>query len=384
VETSDLTVILLTNYVPPYRVPLYRALKERLPNLCVLVSTTMDAGRPWAVRWEGVDVLVQRSLAFPSSWRHPSGFEHPITVHIPYDTLWRLLRMQPHVVISGELGARTFQASLYRVFRPRTRLIVWATLSEHTERGWGATRERVRRWIIPRADAVLVNGASGARYVEGLGASQEKVFVAPYTTDMEPFLRSTLQRQPDSNLRLLISGQLLERKGLVPFFRVLSRWAQVHPNRGVEIWLLGDGPLRSILARQSLPPNVDLRFLGSVGYEQLPDYYAQAGILAFPTLADEWGLVVNEALASGMPVLGSVFSQAVEELVKDGETGWTFRPDQPENMYEALDRALTVSPTMLESMRIRARQSIQDLTPDHVADRIMEAVRYASAGILTH
>ena len=54
----------------------------------------------------------------------------------------------------------------------------------------------------------------------------------------------------------------------------------------------------------------------------------KVGVLVFPTLADEWGLVVNEALAAGVPVLGSLYSQAVEELVRDGENGWTFRPDR--------------------------------------------------------
>ena len=57
----------------------------------------------------------------------------------------------------------------------------------------------------------------------------------------------------------------------------------------------------------------------------MAEVYAKASLFAFPTLADEWGVVVNEAMAAGLPVLGSIYSQAVEELVEDGVSGWVFR-----------------------------------------------------------
>ena len=61
-------------------------------------------------------------------------------------------------------------------------------------------------------------------------------------------------------------------------------------------------------------------------HERMAEVYAKASLFAFPTLADEWGVVVNEAMAAGLPVLGSIYSQAVEELVEDGVSGWVFRP----------------------------------------------------------
>jgi hypothetical protein len=305
-------------------------------------------------------------------------------MHIPYDTLWHVARARPDVIIAGELGARTLQAMLYKLSHRNIRVIIWATLSEVTEQGRGVWREGLRRWALPRADAVLVNGASGARYVRRFGVPEERIFLAPYTTDMRPFLRIGLERESGAERRLFFSGQLIQRKGLLPFLHVLARWGRDHGNERVQFWLLGDGPERAALERESLPTNVELRFLGSTDYDGLPGFYAQGGILAFPTLADEWGLVVNEALASGMPVLGSVYSQAVEELVWDGENGWTFRPDHPQEMYAALDRALTTPEGHLDTMRARARESIRHLTPDFVAERILEAVRFVSSGTPRH
>lgn len=352
-------VALLVNFIPPYRAPLYRALAACVGELRIAISTPMESNRPWPTDWSGLDVTVQRNLTHRATWRHPHGFSEPLSVHIPYDTLWLLARYRPRVIISGELGLRTLQAALYRTLAPRSRLIVWATLSEHSEQGRGRVREWLRRWILRRADAVLVNGESGARYISRFGVPPQALFRAPYTTEMTPFAAAPSHRAPSQAHRLFYAGQLVERKGLVSFLAVLARWGEQHPDRAVEFWLAGDGPLRAALQEATLPPNVTLRLLGNVAYEDLPQCYAHVGIYVLPTLADEWGVVVNEALASGVPVLGSVYSQAVEELVHDGETGWTFRVDRADEMYAALDRALATPPDALDGMRARARSGVR-------------------------
>jgi glycosyltransferase involved in cell wall biosynthesis len=114
-----------------------------------------------------------------------------------------------------------------------------------------------------------------------------------------------------------------------------------------------------------------------VPYDQLPQFYGMAGILAFPTLADEWGMVVNEALASGLPVLGSLHSQAVSELVKDGENGWTFLADRPDESYKAIESALTISSERLMAMRWAARKSVEHITPEFAAELVVQVLRFA-------
>ena len=61
-----------------------------------------------------------------------------------------------------------------------------------------------------------------------------------------------------------------------------------------------------------------------VPYDRDTSVYSEAGALVLPTLADQWGMVVGEALASGLPVIGSIASQAVTEIVEENVTGWTF------------------------------------------------------------
>jgi glycosyltransferase involved in cell wall biosynthesis len=77
-------------------------------------------------------------------------------------------------------------------------------------------------------------------------------------------------------------------------------------------------------------------------------------------------------------VLGSRFSQAVEELVEDGVNGWSFRPDQPEEMDATLERALNTSEAALQQMRVAARSRVAHLTPEFAANRMLEAIAAAN------
>jgi glycosyltransferase involved in cell wall biosynthesis len=169
-------------------------------------------------------------------------------------------------------------------------------------------------------------------------------------------------------------GRLIELKGLLPFLQVLSQWAETHPDQKVEFVCAGDGPLDEALLKKRLPSNLKLLLLGNINYPDIPAIYAGADILAFPTLSDEWGLVVNEALAAGLPVLGSLYSQAVEEMVEDGKTGWTFRPDHEDEMSRAIDCALSVKPERLAEMRVAARARALMITPDTMAEKIVRAI----------
>jgi glycosyltransferase involved in cell wall biosynthesis len=169
--------------------------------------------------------------------------------------------------------------------------------------------------------------------------------------------------------RLLYVGQLIERKGLIPFVSELVRWLEFHPTNKVELTLAGEGPVREQLEDLPLPNNLVISFLGKINYSDLPPCYAKAGIFVFPTLGDEWGLVVNEAMMTGLPVLGSIYSQAVEELVEDGLNGWTFTPDAPPSLHRALDVIMTTSDAHLEEMRIQARRTASKLTPEYAAQQ---------------
>lgn len=365
-------VALLTNFIPPYRVPVLKRLTERVREFRIFVSTNMESDRLWVGNHAGLPVTIQRSLTLKGVLRHGLGYIDRRDVHIPYDTLFQLIKFHPDVIISGELGVRTTLAMTYAVVTG-SKLVIWATLSERTEAARGLLRRALRRALFPRAHRVLVNGESGRRYVQRFGVPPEKVICVPQSSRLvsQKHLYSFFQGGPG---RLLYVGYLEQLKGLAPFVAVLSRWCEQHVSRRVVLTVVGEGPVRTQLESMHPPANLSVNLIGNVGYEQVAAYYRAADLFVFPTLGDEWGLVVNEALASGLPVVGSVYSQAVEELVRTGENGWTFAPDEPESMSRALDDALSADEPTLTKMREAAKKSVEWLTPEYTAERILEAI----------
>lgn len=367
-------VAILTNIIPPYQRPVLVRLAKLYPALRILVSTPMEPNRSWAVDWEGLDVVVQKTITLRGVWRHPRGFKEPLFIHIPTDTVAQLKRFQTDAVLSAEMGARTLLSLVYRKLSRNSKLIVWADISEFSEQGRGRLRRALRLMLARQADAFIVYGNSGARYLRSLNVPDAKIFIAPFSTDVDRFAGNPLNRTAQEAYRLLYVGQLIERKGLGLFIEVLTKWAMSHPERVMQFSVAGDGPLRKKLERLSVPKNLEIELLGNVAYEDIPRVYAQSGIFVFPTLADTWGLVVNEAMASGLPILGSVYSQAVEMLVVDDHNGWTFRPDDAEETYRAIDRCMNTPSDLLDRMRERARTAATELTPEHVARLLDEAV----------
>jgi glycosyltransferase involved in cell wall biosynthesis len=360
-----LRVAVLINFVPPYLLPVLQKLSSKVADLRVFVSTTMEADRSWRVDWTGLQVMVQKTVT--AAVRR--GF-----LHFPYDTIPLLRNFRPDIVISSQLGARTLQSFLYCKMSPNARLITWADLSEHSECETGKMRLAIRQVLLQSSDAVLVNGSSGARYVERLGAQAKSIFHLPFVRDMNDFCSLPVTRESAMSHRLLYVGRLVANKGLSLFLAALARWKRRHPRRLDECWVVGEGPLQHELEQSARSNDLNVKFLGHVPFDELHRIYGSAGIFAFPTLGDTWGVVVNEALAAGLPVLGSRFSQAVEELVEDGVNGWTFRPDQSAEIDAALDRALNTPESALQQMRAAARARVERLTPEFAATRIIEAI----------
>jgi glycosyltransferase involved in cell wall biosynthesis len=367
---------LLMNFIAPYRLPLLRRLAAQVGELRIFVSTRMEPNRSWTPDWTGLQVVLQKTLTLPWEFRRHTGVRQQTYLHFPFDTIPHLLRYDPAVIISGELGMRSLQAAMYRALRRDCRLIIWATLSEHTEHEWGLLRRCLRRAILAGADAVVVNGSSGDRYIRRFNRDVPIVTMRQ-PVDVTLFSQRPIDRSAQQARRLIFSGRLIGAKGVVAAQADIAAWAAAHPDRLVEITWAGDGEMRAVLEQNPVPGNMRQTFTGHVGYQELAQLYSESGALLLPTLFDEWGLVVNEAMASGIPVLGSIYSQAVEELVEDGSTGWRFDPLQPGSFAAALDRFFGASLPELSEFRTRARARGMSITFETAASCLVRAIEAA-------
>jgi glycosyltransferase involved in cell wall biosynthesis len=369
-------IALLTNFVPPYRVPVFRALRERAGELRVFISTPMERNRNWQADWADLDVVLMKTWTLSRQWRHEK-FREDYELHVPYDAIAQLRKWRPDAVITAEFGARSLQAITY-ASGARVPVVIWATLVDHLEAGRGRVRALARRFILRHVDGVIVNGEGGARYIRSLGFDDARVARVHQPIDVAAFTAIPLARAAENARRIVYVGSLSERKGVSVMVEGAALWGKRHPEARLRLLIVGDGPERERVRGVTVPSNVDIEYAGAVAYEELPGWYARAGIAIFPTRGDEWGLVVNEATAAGIPVLGSEYAQAVDELIEDGVNGWRFRPDDADQVAVAIERALATPTTTLNEMRARARQTGSAITPQVSAEKILALLHTVS------
>jgi hypothetical protein len=365
----------LTNHVAPYRVSTLAALSHCVEEMSLLL-TSRDIVP--GLEKEPIRIKQVPCIHIHRSRKHPTGYVEGYEVHVPIGTLPALLRQAAPNVFAVELGLRTAFSVLWRYLGPDRRVVVHADLSEATEQGRGEVRRLFRRALLRHVDLVLVNGASGMRYVRSLGVPDSKIGLLPYASDLERFAQIADLRAvapPGAPLRLLYVGRLAEVKGLEPFVRRLALVLQARPGRSVEFTLVGDGDQRTALEAVSLPPNLKLIFEGPVTYDEVAPHYARCDVGVLPSLGDTWGLGVNEAMSAGRPVLGSVAAQAADELIEESVNGWRFDARYPSSIDDAILRMIDAPRTELARMGRHARITASQLSAHRVAQMIVDAFR---------
>jgi len=378
-------VVLLTNEIPPYRVPLYRALAATPDwDFQVFTCVQREVFRQWTVAGElGFSHRRSLSLSYLRHERHRGHAEYEETtqVHLPLGLFFDLWRARPDVIISLELGARSVIASTYARMTG-TRLVFYFEGTPHTEREISARQRWLRRLLRRAPQGIACNGTEGRRYLEQLGVPADRILEIGQAVDTESFLSQPSSEQRDATREklgvsgwcCLFSGQLIPRKGVSQF---LDAWAafcrQSHPQ--ATLLVAGDGPQREMLQRKANDLGLDnVRFLGFVPRDELAGVYHATDAFVLPSLHDCWALVVEEAMAAGLPVIDSKYNGGAAELIVPGETGWICDPLDEADLVEKI-RLAWEARDRKDSMGTAARDAVARMSIEEVAGRIRQIVQ---------
>ena len=250
-------------------------------------------------------------------------------------------------------------------------MVVWVEGSSHADDCRGFARRVLRKFILAQADAALCISEAARKLVAELaGSIRTVVHALPNACEstINCRVRTVAERK-----RLLYVGQLVSRKGILRFVESLANVCKSRPDQTVELWICGSGPQEADLRAMAIPQNLDLTFVGEKSYEEMSAVYDQCGVLVFPTLADVWGLVASEAMAAGLPVLGSIYSEAVADLVEDGVTGWRYCPSEQCATEQAIEAALSCSPEQIARMGAAAQTRVSGITPSAFVGALLTA-----------
>ncbi|WP_204154034.1 glycosyltransferase family 4 protein [Leptolyngbya sp. CCY15150] len=229
-------------------------------------------------------------------------------------------------------------------------------------------------WLRRHCDAALVAGSRAAAYVEQLGLPSDRLWRGYDVVDNGQF--STPLPLPEVNPHFLYVGRLSPEKNLRRFLQAYDRYRQQAGAIAWDLVMVGSGPQEAEL--QTLAQQLDLT-VHWAGFQQLADlpaYYQAAAALVLPSLSEPWGLVVNEAMAAGLPILASTQCGCVPDLVFPGINGALFSPWDVGQLADVLLRFSQRSPSQRQQMGQASQRLIAHYTPDHWAIALSDCVLF--------
>lgn len=364
----------------------YQQLQPRQIHLIGLEVASLDNTYEW--RPEKAALPFDRQIVFPEQTYDQ------INIIALWREMWRTLsRLQPQAVaVSGYMRPDSQAALAWcRLHRRPAVLMTESKVDDQPRQVW---RERVKQAFVTQFTTALVGGRPHQHYLEQLGMPASRIFLGYDAVDNAYFQREAAQvRQQPETVRPLLgleqsapyflaSARFIPRKNLDGLLRAYARYRQLvaaqQPDR--QPWglvILGDGVERERL--QQLAHQLNLTNICWPGFRQideLPAYYGLAGAFIHPAHQEQWGLVVNEAMAAGLPVLVSKTCGCAPDLVIDGQTGFTFEPNNYEQLA-ILMACLSSDQVDRQALGQAAQAHIADWGPARFADGLYEAVHVA-------
>jgi 1,2-diacylglycerol 3-alpha-glucosyltransferase len=251
-----------------------------------------------------------------------------------------------------------------------------------------AYKELLKRRILSLASAVFVGGQAHAEYMLQLGASHSSTFFGYDAVNNKSFQEGARRARADAashRARLglpqhffLCAARLIEKKNLYRLLEAFAKYVAQSKDAPWSLVIAGPGPLKDALEVEIERLNLKGRalLLGAVNHQDMVVCYGLAEALVHPSTTEQWGLVVNEAMAAGLPVLVSDRCGCVSDLVEDGRNGFVFDPYDVNAICAALVRVSNDTAARL-SMSEESQRIIANWGLERFADGFLAATRTA-------
>lgn len=346
-------VLFITNYASPYRVRFFDELGKHL-DVTVLFSDRAELKKHRSANWfvEGEGRFQKVQLSKRIATIGSSDLCRDVTEWIQKDF--------DAIVVCGYSSPTVMLAMAYmRLHKIPFYMEVDGGLIREDSR----LKYRFKKMLVSGASRWLSTGDATTRYLVHYGAKAEHVFQYPFSSLQESDLRQEIvSREEKEALRrtlempekhvVLSIGQFIHRKG---FDVLLRAAASLGPDTG--IYIVGGEPTEEYIQLREEQKLSHVHFVGFKKKEELALYYQAADVFVLPTREDIWGLVINEAMAYGLPVVTTDKCVAGLELVEDGVNGYIV----PAGDHAALAEKL--SAVLAEDCGEMGRASLEKIQP---------------------
>ncbi|HYC62603.1 MAG TPA: glycosyltransferase family 4 protein [Thermoanaerobaculia bacterium] len=381
-------VALIASHVIQYQAPFFRLLAaERVLDLDVIFCSTdgahvyRDEEMQTTFRWD-LDLLGGYRHRFLRNFGFGEGYTRLINPGIVPALLFG--KYDAAIFFLG-WGTITSLMGIAACRMSGTPILMYGDSSFPPPANTIASRVRagVLRTIFGVTDRFLVSGVLNADYYRRYGADERRFHLVPWAIDnirfeegsrFAPGEREAMRERfgiRSDQLAIVFSAKFLPRKDPMTLLRAVD--AMRHRDRAAVIFL-GHGELRDEMERFARERSLSVHFAGFVNQSQLPKHYAAADVFVLPSVYEPRGTVINEAMASGLPVIISDRCGPIADIVQHGENGFVFAAGDVAALARHLDE-LVADPELRARMALRSREIISTWDYARGVEGVLEALR---------
>ena len=353
----DLCII--TNFPSQHQVEFfnYIAQNSKLLKLKVLYLSSKSPGRMWSM-----PVMKHGHKIFGGKYLRNILYNPDI------GELFKELKYKDSIYIVSGYGNISFQMIMYYLNISKR---LWIFQGEKPRLTLNASKKLLMR-PLKGAKGILGIGSFATRIYEEI--LNKPVYNLSYFIDLERFFDIPLKQRNygKKSLKFLYCGSLIEGKGvdlLVRAFVILRERYQ-----DIELHLIGSGALNQQLI--SIIPDAfrpDVFFHGFIKWDELHKYYSLGDVFVFPTRYDRWGVAINEALASGLPVITTYNAGAAYDLVLDNYNGFLCPVNSVNSLIEKMEFFIKNKDAICK-MGLHARETMKNWTLQKGMERLESIV----------
>jgi glycosyltransferase involved in cell wall biosynthesis len=300
-----MTFAIVTNIPSPYRVVLFNLLAERFGNsFWVIYCAKNEPNRSWEVPDLQHNHIFLESKKINNSLYYYS------------DIIRHLKSLKPNILIIAGFNPVFLRARIYAIIN-KIKTIEYTDSWLSSIKHLSLLHKIIRRIFLNFVDACLCISQKGQEYLMKYGVAKQRIFISPLAIENNRF--SSLINNT-KEYHVMYSGQFILRK--MPFFFIDVCLALNKIIKNFRVLLIGDGPLKLEILSKLNEYKINFEYPGFIQQTELPNFYSKSKILLFPTKLDPWGLIANEACASGVPVITCKNAGVSDELIINEVTGY--------------------------------------------------------------
>lgn len=237
--------------------------------------------------------------------------------------------------------------------------------------------KKLKTTLISSAKMYISTGNGTSKYLENYGADSKEIYTIPFTSlrsadliakvpviEEKYKIRESLS-VPERKMIVFV-GQFIHRKGVDVLLEALANC-----DKEMGVYIIGGEPTEKYKMLADASGNRNIHFISFLKKDILLKYYQAADLFVLPTREDIWGLVINEAMGMGLPVISTERCLAALELVENEMNGWVVPVDNAQELAKAIEKAYE-DKDKLHLMQIRALETIKKYTIENMARRHIE------------